>query len=492
MSHQQTMELALRLAQAGRLVEAERLYRQILARTPDATAHNNLGQLLNLLGRHEQAIVELHRAIALRPDLAEPHNNLGIALAAVGKLDDAITSYRAAISLQPNHARAHSNLGNALKTAGETTEAIACYREALSLEPNYAEAHTNFGALLNEIGDPEEALKHHRRAIDLRPDYAEAHGNLGSTLGRMGRHDEAIAAHRLAVAIQPEFARGHFNLALELLTRGNFAEGWAEYEWRCRMPGLVKIRKVCPQPLWDGSDLGERVLLLYGEQGIGDTIQFVRYMPLIRGRVVLEVQPSLSRLLNAATPHDGEFDVHLPLLSLPLILRRFDPTAMQVPYIRPISRQDIGPRRGLRVGVAWAGSATHKNDRNRSIPLAKLASLTQDGIEFFSLQVGTGTNQTGMRLTDLTNRLHDFADTAALIAELDLVISVDTAVAHLAGAMGKPVWVLLPEPADWRWLLKREDSPWYPTLRLFRQSRPGDWDEPIERMSRELTKFKSP
>ena len=491
MSHQQTMELALRLAQAGRLVEAERLYQQILARTPDATAHNNLGQLLNLLGRHEQAITELRRAIALRPDLAEPHNNLGIALAAVGKMDEAIAAYRTTIALQPNHARAHSNLGNALKTDGETTEAIAYYRKALSLESNYAEAHSNFGALLNEIGDAEEALKHHRRAIELRPDYAEAHSNLGSALSRLGRHDEAIAAHRRAISLQPEFPQAHFNLALELLMRGDFAEGWTEYEWRCRMPGLVKIRRDYPQPLWDGTDLGERVLLLYAEQGIGDTIQFVRYVPSIRGRVLLEVQPSLGRLLNAATPHDGEFDVHLPLLSLPLILSQFEPTATQVPYIRPISRQGIGPRHGLRVGVAWAGSATHKNDRNRSIPLEKLAPLAQDGVEFFSLQVGTSTNQTGMGLTDLTDSLHDFSDTAALIAELDLVISVDTAVAHLAGAMGKLVWVLLPEPADWRWLRRREDSPWYSTMRLFRQSRPRDWDEPIARMSQELAKFKS-
>ena len=492
MSERQTRELALLYHQSGRLLEAERLYRQILASESDASVHNNLGQLLNLLGRNTEAIIELGRAIALRPDLAEPLNNLGVALAAVGRGNEAITAYRAAIALEPNHARAHSNLGNALKTAGKTPEAIACYQTALSLDPNYGEAHSNLGALLNEMGRTEEALQCHSRAIELRPDYAQGHFNLGSALSSAGRHEEAIDAHRRAISLQPHLPQAHFNLALELLRRGDFAEGWAEFEWRCRMPSLVKMTKDCPQPLWDGSDLGNRVLLLYAEQGIGDTIQFVRYVSLIRGRVLLEVQPSLARLLNAAAPHDGEFDVHLPLLSLPLILRQFDPTATQVPYIRPTSRQDIGPRRGLRVGVAWAGSPTHKNDRNRSIPLAKLSPLAQEGVEFFSLQMGPGAIQTGMRLTDLTSRIHDFADTAALIAELDLVISVDTAVAHLAGATGKPVWVLLPEPADWRWLLKREDSPWYPTMRLFRQSWPGDWDEPIERMSRELTKFKSP
>jgi tetratricopeptide (TPR) repeat protein len=491
MSEQQTRELALLYHQSGRLLEAERLYRQILAVEPDANVHNNLGQLLNLLGRNAEAIIELGRAIALRPDLAEPRNNLGIALAAVGRGNEAIAPYRAAIALQPNHARAHSNLGNALKTAGKTQEAITCYQTALSLDPNYGEAYSNLGALLNELGKTDEALRCHRRAIELRPDYAQGHFNLGSALSSAGRHEEAIDAHRRAISLQPHLPQAHFNLALELLRQGKFAEGWAEFEWRCRMPNLVKITKDCPQPLWDGSDLGNRVLLLYAEQGIGDTIQFVRYVPLIRGQVLLEIQPSLSRLLNAATSHGGEFDVHLPLLSLPLILRQFDPTATQVPYIRPISRQDLDPRRGFRVGLAWAGSATHKNDRNRSIPLAKLAPLAQDGVEFFSVQVGPGANQTGMQMMDLTDRLHDFADTAALIAELDLIISVDTAVAHLAGAMGKPVWVLLPEPADWRWLLKREDSPWYPTMRLFRQSRPGEWDEPIERMAQELAKFKS-
>jgi len=447
--------------------------------------------LLNLLGRNAEAIIELGRAIAMRPDLAEPLNNLGIALAAVGRADEATAAYRAAIALQPNHSRAHSNLGNALKTAGKTQEAFACYQTALALDPNYGEAYSNLGALLNEMGKTDEALQCHSRATELRPDYAQGHFNLGSALSSAGRYEEAIAAHRRAISLQPHLSQAHFNLSLELLRHGKFAEGWAEFDWRCRMPGLVKITKDCPQPLWDGSDLGNRVLLLYAEQGIGDTIQFVRYVPLIRGRVLLEVQHSLSRLLNAATPHDGEFDAHLPLLSLPLTLRQFDPTATQVPYIRPISRQDIGPRRGLRVGLAWAGSATHKNDRNRSLPLAKLAPLAQEGVEFFSLQVGPGAIQTGMRLTDLTSRLHDFADTAALIAELDLIISVDTAVVHLAGAMGKPVWVLLPEPADWRWMLRREDSPWYPTMRLFRQSRPGEWDEPIARMSQELAKFKS-
>jgi len=493
MSHQQTMEVALRLAQAGRLVEAERLYQQILARTPDATAHNNLGQLLNLLGRHEQAIVELRRAIALRPDLAEPHNNLGIALAASGCSDEAIAAYRRAIALQPNHGRAHSNMGNALRAAGQAPEAIACYRKALSLDPNYAEAHSNLGALLNELGNVEEALLCHRRAIALRPEYAEGHSNLGSALGNAGRHQEAIEAQRRAIALQPQFAAAHVNLGLELLMRGDFAHGWAEYEWRSRVPGFGGIRKNCPQPLWDGSDLGGRVLLLHAEQGIGDTIQFVRYMLLIRGRVLLEVPGTLVRLLNSfgvtvAEQHDGGFDVHLPLLSLPMALRQFDPMPWTGPYIAADAGlgQQIGQRRGLRVGLAWAGSAAHKNDRNRSIPLAKLAPLAQEGVAFFSLQVGMGTNQTGMHLTDLTDRLHDFADTAALIGQMDLVISVDTAVAHLAGAMGKPVWVLLPEPADWRWMLDREDSPWYPTMRLFRQRRAGDWDEVIERMSREL------
>jgi Flp pilus assembly protein TadD len=504
MNSQQMLAIAVDHHQAGRLVEAHNLYRLILAQQPNANIHNNLGHLLFLLGKNEEAIAEVRQAIVLRPDLAEPHNNLGVILAGSGRTEEAIGEYRAAIALDANHARALSNLGNALRVVGQAPEAIACYRKALSIDPNYAEAHSNLGALLNELGNVEEAILCHRRAITLRPGYAEGHSNLGSALGNIGKHQEAIEAQRQAISLQPQFAAAHVNLGLELLMRGDFSEGWAEYEWRTRVPGFSGIRKNCPQPLWNGSDLGERVLLLYGEQGLGDAIQFVRYLPLIRGRVLLEVQRPLVRLMSSlgvstADRHDGGFDVHLPLMSLPMVLRKFDPLPMTEPYIRADDglRQQIGERKGLKVGLAWAGSATHKNDRNRSISLAKLGPLMRDDVEFYSLQVGSGAEQAEhppaeIRLTNLTRNLRDFADTAALIDQLDLVITVDTAVAHLAGAMGKPIWVLLPEPADWRWMLEREDSPWYPTMRLLRQQRAGDWDEVITRVARELEKFKLP
>ncbi len=497
MNIQQMLEIAVDHHQAGRLAEAHNLYRLILSQQPDANVYNNLGYLLFHLGRNEEAIAEVRRAIALRPELAEPHNNLGVILAGSGRIEEATAEYRSAIALDANHARAHSNLGNALRAMGQAPQAIACYRKALSIDPNYAEAYSNLGALLNELGNVEEAIVCHQRAIALRPNYAEGYSNLGSALGNACRHQEAIEAQRRAIALQPQFAAAHVNLGLELLMRGDFAEGWAEYEWRSRVPGFNGLRKNCPQPLWDGSDLGERVLLLYGEQGLGDTIQFVRYLRLIRGRVLLEVAPALVPLLSSlgvpvSERHETGFDVHLPLMSLPMALRQFEPLAMTKPYISAPKPQ-ISQHQGLKVGLAWAGRATHKNDRNRSIPLAKLALLSFGGVQFFSLQIDDETTESPaqMHLKKSSGQLRNFADTAALIAEMDLVISVDTAVAHLAGAMGKPVWLLLPKPADWRWMLDRDDSPWYPTMRLFRQQRAGDWDEVIARMARELAKIKS-
>jgi tetratricopeptide (TPR) repeat protein len=500
MSPQQMMQIAVTHHEAGRLIEAENLYRQMLSQRPDANVHNNLGYLLFSLGKNDLAIVEIRRAIALRPDLAEPHNNLGVVLAGSRRFDEAIAEYRAAIGLDARHAQARNNLGNSLKAVGRAKEAMECYQTALTLDTNYAEAHSNLGALLNELGDAEAAIACHRRAIALRPEYAECHSNLGSALGNLGRHEEAINAQHRAIALRPDFAAAHVNLGLELLMRGDFPQGWAEYEWRYRVPGLSGIRKHFQQPAWDGANLGNRVLLVHAEQGFGDAIQFLRYVPMVPGRVLVDVHPPLKRLVKdfCTLAEDGaKFDVHLPLMSLPLALRQFDPTAgAQSSYLqandglRQQWRQRMGQRKGLRVGLTWAGSATHKNDRNRSIPLAKLSPLAQTGIEFFSLQVGRGSDLPAtMPLTDLTEHFSDFAETAALITELDLVISVDTAVAHLAGAMGKTVWLLLPTPADFRWMLDRSDSPWYPTMRLFRQNRSGNWDEPIEQIAGELFKL---
>ncbi len=303
------------------------------------------------------------------------------------------------------------------------------------------------------------------------------------------------------------------NLALLQMLMGKWDEGWREFEWRWKMPGFPEAKRELSQPRWDGSDLAGKRILIHTEQGAGDAIQFVRYLPLVTargGKVVLEVQPPLARLLEGQNSQGAmvitrtgfevlpaaEFDVHLPLMSLPLVLDKLEPIGSpdipKPPYLRaPASLKErwhglVGEVSKLKIGLVWAGSTTHKNDRNRSMPLAKLAPLADERVQFYSLQLGPPAKQTGLAMIDLTQHIADFADTAAFIDELDLVVSVDTSVPHLAGAMGKPVWVLLPFSPDFRWQLGIEKSAWYPTMRLFRQARPGDWDEPIGRAAAAL------
>jgi len=329
----------------------------------------------------------------------------------------------------------------------------------------------------------------------------------------MGRIDEAIAACRQAIALNPDYAEFHFNLALSLLTSGDFQQGWEEYEWRWKCKEFPSPARDFAQPQWDGCPLEGRTLLLHTEQGHGDALQFIRYFPLVEqrgGKILIECYAELQRLFRTTAGRcqvvvRGQplpaFDLHSPLLSLP---RVFGTNLANIPNTVPYLRadpEDAGRwQRRLaddsalvKVGLAWAGRPTHTNDRNRSIKLARLAPLGQlPGVRFFSLQKGevaaeAKTPPPGMELVDWTEELKDFAETAALIANLDLVVAVDTAVVHLAGAMGKPVWVLLPFGSDWRWLLERQDSPWYPSMRLFRQSRIGDWDSVIARVVEALS-----
>jgi Tetratricopeptide repeat/Glycosyltransferase family 9 (heptosyltransferase) len=376
---------------------------------------------------------------------------------------------------------------------------------------NSPESFYNLGNSLADNRQLDEAVTAYRQAIALRPDYLQAVANLGNALTRLGRYHEAIEIYERAIAINPDHPFAHFNMATVLLTLGNFERGWAEHEWRIKAAGSPTDWHT-KFPRWTGDDLNGRRILLHSEQGRGDTIQFVRYIPLIAqrgGRVVLGCPPELGRLLRNVSGvkqliHGAplpQFDVHCPLPSLPLV---FQTTLLTIPSTVPYLTVDptlsqrwrarLADDRRLKVGLAWAGSPTHGNDRNRSIMLMTLSPLLNiPGIRFFSLQVGAA-GEPARRLpasviTDFTNELTDFADTAALVEHLDLIISVDTAVAHLAGALGKAVWVLLPFVPDWRWMLDRDDSPWYPTMRLFRQARLGDWSVPMQRMTRELTRF---
>jgi len=522
-------ELALQQHQAGRLAEAEALYRQILAADPrHADALHLMGVVAHQVGQNEVAVGLIRQAIALKPHFPEAHYNLGNALCEKGCVDEAIAAYSRAIALQPNFPESYYNLGNGLRGKGRVDEAIAAYGKAIVLRPNYSEAYSNLGVALSDRGQLDEAIAASRQAIALRANYPEAYNNLGIALQGKGELDQAIAAYRQAIALHFNYAEAHVNLAFVLLVRGDFLAGWEEYEWRWTLKEAGSLQRNFTPPQWDGGPLEGRTLLLHAEQGLGDAIQFIRYLPRVAqggGNIILECQPELERLFRRITPDllvlaRGQtlpaFDVHCSLLSLPRVFftdltnlprnapylhadaadatvwreRLSGPGSSIRPPGLPQSRDPSGP--DLKVGLVWAGGPTNTNDRNRSVKLASLARLAEvPGVRFISLQKGAAAAEArnlplGMELIDVAEELKDFADTAALLANLDLVIAVDTAVVHLAGAMGRPVWTLLPFAPDWRWLLARSDSPWYPTMRLFRQPAPGDWDSVIVRVAREL------
>lgn len=511
------------LEDKGQIAEAIAAFRQAIALKPNyAEAHSNLGNVLKETGQLGEAIAAYRDAIAFMPSLAEAHSNLGTVLQAEGQMDQAIAAYRNAIALMPSFAEAHNNLASALIDKGNLDEAIAICRDAIALKPNCSEARRNAGTALLGKGRVDEAIASFSQAAALKPNCPKARAYLGAALLTKGQVDEAIAGFRRAVALDPNFAEAHFTLALALLLRGNFREGWEEYEWRWRMKCVASLRRNWIQPQWDGSHLARRTILLHAEQGFGDAIQFVRYLPLVHehgGKIIVECQPELQRLLQAMAPGlpvvvRGQplpaFDIHCPLLSLPRIFAT-DLTNIprNVPYLRS-KATDAGVWRdrlvchssSTKVGLVWAGDPrphqpdANQIDRRRSMPLAGLAPLAGvPGVTFVSLQKGAPAAQAqtppnGMTLLDWTNALHDFADTAALVECLDLVISVDTSVAHLAGALGKPVWLLNRFDTCWRWLLDRENSPWYPTMRIFRQPKPGDWDSVISRVADELAAFR--
>ncbi len=452
------------------------------------------GNRLFAQGRLDEAAAVYERVLRSHPDLGGAHSNLGNVRMMQGRLDEAIQCYRRAVALAPGFAGAHSNLGAALQRQGFLDEAAACHRRALALMPTHPQAHNNLGNVRHEQGRPDEAAAHYQDALALNPDFAEAHNNLGLARKEMGRLDEAVTCYRRALALRPDYAEAHYNLAAALLHAGAFEEGWREHEWRWRTPQMVPAKRGFHQPQWRGEAGGGRTVLLHAEQGLGDTLQFCRYAPLAaaRGwRVVMEVQKPLVRLLGGLAGVDrviarGEalppFDVHCPMLSLPLAFGTTVTTIpADVPYLN-VPNAPGGAEGMVRIGVVWAGNPrpllpmAAATDRRRSMPPEALAPLFDlPGVSFISLQKDHPT-PAGFPLADGLADAIDFADTAAVIAGLDLVVSVDTAVAHLAGAMGKPVWLLDRFDPCWRWLRGRDDSPWYPTARIFRQARPGDWD----------------
>jgi Flp pilus assembly protein TadD len=431
-----------------------------------------------------------------------------------GRLAEAEEIYRRLLLEKPEHPDVLHLLGAICVQSDRMEEGAELFRRAVLINPESAEYRKNLSAACRRLGQVDEAITESMRAIELKPDFAEAFNNLAGALGDAGRWGEAAAALMRALAVRPDYAEAHFNLAMQLLIHGDFERGWKEYEWRTRMASAAPAREFW-RPPWDGRDPSGKTILLWCEQGLGDAIQFIRYArPLIeRGaKVVVECPIPLVRLFRQSlegveVAAIGQplppFDVHYPLLSLPMALGT---TLGTIPgrasYIAASPEQEKAragrfdkSRQFLRVGLVWAGRGTHLNDRNRSIRLDQLARLRKvAGVSFYSLQKGPAGAQAAEgafagELIDWTAELEDFADTAALVANLDLVISVDTAVAHLAGAMGKPVWLLLPTPPDWRWMLKRQDSPWYPTMRMFRRKSAEDWGPVIDDVAKELAKL---
>ena len=427
--------------------------------------------------------------------LREGHRQLQI-----GEPDKAARLCRKVLAVQPDNAFAHNLHAVLAHQAGNTMEAVTRLEQAIRLNAGVPDFHFNLGVALQALERHADAAAAYRRALALAPQHVGALTNLGRALQKQAQPQEAVACFERALTLKPDLPEAHWGLATQRLLLGDFTRGWEEYEHRWTLPENQGLRREFAAPRWDGGDIAGRTILLHAEQGIGDTLQFVRYAPLLARRgahVIVLCQPPLKRLLmemdDVSVIADGEplpeFDLQLPLMSLP---RRFGTALATIPADVPYLRADpvdvrtwskkLDGKNHFKIGLVWAGNRRHLNDHNRSCTLEALAPLADvSGIRLYSLQKGEATAgirsaSANMELVDLNDELVDFADTAAVITCLDLVITVDTAVAHLAGALARPAWLLLPFAPDWRWMLAREDSPWYPSLRLFRQNQAGDWD----------------
>lgn len=523
--------------QAGRLALAERGYRQALAIMPShaeslhllgilmhqagcsdlaiahieraialqpdaAHFHNNLGNILRDIGRPADACRWYERALAFAPDLPDLHHNRAKALVALGRLEEAELAFRQALALRPDFFDPLLDLGNLLCDAGRDLESAACLDAALRLHPGHPAALNNLGRALIKLGRPEEAERHFREAIAVQPDYANAHLNLGALLGDARRFDEAADCLRSAVRFAPDDALACFYLGMLQLITGRVDESWRT-QWSGSSPRV-----------WHGDPVGDATVIVYADQGLGDAILFARYLPLCaaRARIMFAGPPALNRLISRLDGVTGfldgrpPFPEHTRYCPLTLLYRIFGAglgtVPARVPYLSAVPedaerwRQRTASLAGLRVGLVWAGNPRYSSDRDRSLPFQQLAAaLDLSGVALVSLQKGPAAGQIATTLYsapavhDWMDEVADLADTAALIETLDLVVGVDTAVVNLAGALGKPVWMLNRFASDWRWHLDREDSVWYPTMRIFRQERAGDWDAPLARLRAALTEL---
>ncbi|MEK0187483.1 tetratricopeptide repeat protein, partial [Microcoleus anatoxicus] len=520
--------LGIAVRQQGKMAESIAFYEQAIAQQPDfVEAHLNKAHVLLDLGEHQRAIASYEQVLQIAPHTALAHKNIGWLKQQQGDTNAAISYYQTALKLEPTWSEIAHNLGNLFKEQGQTQAAIACYQKALETNPdlintiialgtvwqqqgefqaaidcyqqalkldsNNAECVNNIGAGYHEQGKIQLAISYYQQALKLKPDLIDAINNLGHAFVDIGQFKSAFSCHCRALELQPENSTAHVEFALSLLLFGDLRRGFAEYEWRWRTSQLQP--RQFTQPVWDGSSLQGKTILLHVEQGFGDSIQFIRYAPMLYSqgaKVILVCYPELMRLFSTVAGVEylslnfkdlPAFDVHAPLMSLPYILgTTLETIPANIPYLAPPAecKFALASDAKLKVGIVWAGNPKRRKNAQRSCNLSDFMQfLDVPGIAIYSLQKNLSEGDRALLhqhlVPDLSPHLNDFADTASAISQLDLVISVDTSVAHLAGALGKPVWVLLSFAPDWRWLLDREDNPWYPTARLFRQSQPENW-----------------
>jgi len=511
------MHLGLALKALNRWEDAQACYQQAIKLRPDyVQAHINAGIVWMDLGQSDRAQKSFEKAIALKPDDAQAHYNQGLLLHGQKRWDEALVSYQKAIAAQPDFAQALNNCGVILLEQGLFELAASNFESATQIAPNFAQAWYNFGNCLRKLNQFEPALRAYDNAIEIDPDNAQAFNNRGLALQELGLFDQAIASYQQATAIDPQYADAYWNESIDHLLQGNYAQGWPLYEWRWRRETFSSRKRDFPQPLWLGQcGLAGKTILLHAEQGLGDSIQFSRYAALVKAqgaRVVLEVpQPLLALFKNfqgvdqliAKGSVLPDFDYQCPLMSLPLAFQtRLESIPSPAAYLQSDSikkhswQQQLGKPGQLRIGLVWSGNPADKNDSQRSMPLAFLLPYLPQGPEYACLQkdVRPSDRQAlmGSDILFFGESINDFSDTAALCDAMDLVIAVDSSVAHVAGALGKPCWILLPASPDWRWLLAREDSPWYESVRLYRQPHRGNWETVLVRLASDISKKIAP
>lgn len=500
----EALQRAVSAYQSGNADEAESLCALILEADPrHIDAVNLLGALAMRRGDAAAALEHFTRAAQLQPRFAEAHSNRGVALQEMKRWDEALACYRRALEIDPMHVDALYNRGVALSALERRNEALESFDRVLRVRPDYARAWNNRGNLLQELDRWPEALQSYERALQLRPNHPELLMNRGIALLELSRPREALASFERAAALDPQFAEAQWCRSMMLLGLGDYAHGYRLYEWRWKKKDPQPLRDF-PVPFWTGeADVRGRTILLHADEGLGDAIHMSRYVPLVEARgagVILEVYPPLVRILSSLSPtirmvaRDDAlppFDLHCPLGSLPRAFGTTLETIPREPYLHAAPdavaawAARLGRRNRPRIGIAWSGNPSHVRDRERSLAFERLSTLLEESVEFHCLQkeirpADREAIAKDGRLHVWKEELGDFADTAALIANMDVVVSVDTSVAHLAAALGKPTWILLAKISDYRWLLDRTDSPWYPSARLFRQPSRGDWGPVID------------